>query len=293
MIYTAHGFHFFMGAPIRNWLIYYPIEYFMSKITDCLITINHEDYSIAKRYFKAREIVHVHGIGYDNKKFSKPSTEKRNEQRQKNGYSDSDILLVYVAELNKNKNQKRLIQALEIICTKNKNVRLLLIGHDGLNGKNQRLSKKLGLENKVDFLGMRADVEDLLPMCDIAVASSIREGLPVNVMEALACGIPVVVFDNRGHRELVKNDKNGYLIKLNDKNEFAQRVLEIIENEELYQSLSKNAIKNVVPYSRDQVIVEMQSVYEKVINIKTDAYCKPSNEIETLGKVTLNCLEKC
>ena len=264
VIYTAHGFHFYKGAPLINWIMYYPIEYLLSKFTDCLITINDEDYSIAKRKFKAGEIVHIHGVGYDHEKFYKPSKEKKDELRRKNGYSDSDILLVYVAEINKNKNQTHLIKAVEIISKKNKYVRLLLIGPDRLSGKNQELARQLGVENKVEFWGSRTDVYDLIPMCDIAVASSIREGLPVNIMESLACGVPVVAADNRGHRALVKNGENGYLTKINNEVELAERVLEIIENHEIYESLSKNACESVRVFSKNHVLEEMKAVYGRI-----------------------------
>jgi len=264
VIYTAHGFHFYRGAPLFNWLVYYPVEYFLSRLTDCIITINEEDYTIANKHFEAGEIVHVHGVGYDNEKFFKPSRGKREELRRKNGYKHSDILLVYVAELNENKNQALLIKALKIIYETNKNVKLLLIGPDGLSGENQKLSNKLGLDEAVEFLGERVDVEHLLPMCDIAVASSIREGLPVNIMEALACGVPVVAADNRGHRALIKNGENGYLTKLNNPDELAQRVLEIIEKEDIYQKLSSFACSSVSIYSKDSVLEEMKTVYGRM-----------------------------
>jgi len=264
VIYTAHGFHFYKGASFRNWLIYYPIEYCLSKLTDCLITINDEDYCLAKKHFRPEEIVHVHGVGYDNEKFFKPSTQRKGELRRKNGYSESDILLVYVAELNKNKNQVHLIKAVEIIAKTNKNVRLLLIGPDSLSGKNQQLAHELGVDDKVEFWGSRSDVFDLIPMCDIAVASSIREGLPVNIMESLACGVPVVAADNRGHRALVKNGENGFLTKLDNAHELAERVLEIIENDDVYRKLSENACKSIVVFSKEHVLEEMKAVYGRM-----------------------------
>ncbi len=264
VIYTAHGFHFYKGAPIRNWMVYYPIEFILSRVTDCIITINDEDYRIAKRHFKAGEIIHIHGVGYDNEKFFRPSKEKKDELRQKNGYSEADVLLVYVAELNKNKNQIHLIKTVEIIARRNKDVKLLLIGPDQLSGKNQRLAYQLGVENKVEFWGSRTDVFELIPMCDIAVASSIREGLPVNIMESLACGVPVVAADNRGHRALIKNGENGYLTKLNNADELAERVLEIIGNDEMYLKLSETASKSVALFSKDHVLEEMIALYGRM-----------------------------
>ena len=63
----------------------------------------------------------------------------------------------------------------------------------------------------VDFLGYRNDIAKILSVCDIAVASSLREGLPVNIMEAMACGLPVIASENRGHKELIQNGVNGWI----------------------------------------------------------------------------------
>ena len=266
VIYTAHGFHFYKGSPYLGWLLYCPIEFILSKVTDCLITINDEDYSFAKKHLKAAEVVYVHGVGYDNEKFLKVSKEKRDELRRKNGYSDTDILLVYVAELNENKNQQVLIRAFKKIAENKPKARLLLIGPDRLGGRNQQFARDLDIEHKVDFPGIRTDVHELIPMCDLTVASSIREGLPVNIMESLACGVPVVATNNRGHRALIENGVNGYLTNLNNAEELAERVLEIIEDEETYRMLSENAVKSVVRFSKDYVLEEMKAVYEKTKN---------------------------
>ena len=63
IIYTAHGFHFFKGAPLKNWMIYYPIEKYLSKYTDCIITMNQEDYKIASKKFKKTNVEYTHGVG--------------------------------------------------------------------------------------------------------------------------------------------------------------------------------------------------------------------------------------
>src|SRR5699024_9702226 len=65
IIYQAHGFHFYKGGPISNWIFFYPIEKVCSYFTDTLITINHEDYELAKKKFHAKEVVYVPGVGID------------------------------------------------------------------------------------------------------------------------------------------------------------------------------------------------------------------------------------
>jgi glycosyltransferase EpsD len=264
VIYTAHGFHFFKGAPFSNWLIYFPVERFLSRSTDCLVTINNEDYNAANKLLKARKTVLVHGVGYDNNKFFRHSQDKKSRSRHEHGYADDELLLIYVAELNKNKNQRMLIESLAEILKKRENTMLLLVGQDGMNGRNEEYAQYLGVGNHVHFLGQRNDVADLLPMCDLTIASSLREGLPVNIMESLACGVPVVATDNRGHRELIQNGENGYLVKQNNPEEMAQRVITITGDKKLYDKLSDNACNSVRMYGKDCVLEEMKAVYGRM-----------------------------
>lgn len=266
VLYTAHGFHFYEGAPKLNWMVYFPIEYTMSFLTDCLITINEEDYNCAKKHLKVKEIKKVNGVGYNSDKYFPVSSEEKLRLREKLGYSKDEKLLIYVAEMNANKNQTMLIKALKLVSEKRDNVRLLIAGADNYNGEYIRLAKELGVDKKVDFLGHREDIDDLLHISDIAVASSYREGLPVNVMEALACGLPVVLSDNRGHRVLGVNGENGYVVKVNDCETMAEKIIMILDDEALYGRLSQNAVELVKPFSKESVLAELTQVYNQYID---------------------------
>ncbi|MBQ7549059.1 MAG: glycosyltransferase family 4 protein [Clostridia bacterium] len=265
VLYTAHGFHFYHGAPAANWMIFYPIEFFMSLMTDCLITINEEDFIFAKKHLKAGRTVKVNGVGYNSDRYFPVSADEKSRIRKEKGYSDSDILLIYVAEMNANKNQSMLIRALAELLKKNSRFRLIIAGADNYNGRCPALAEELGVEKNVDFLGHREDIDDLLHMSDIAVGSSLREGLPVNVMEALACGLPVVLSDNRGHRVLAQHGKNGYLVGLNDHLKMAEYILNIAENSELYSELSRNAVDLIKPFSKESVMKNMKEIYDLYI----------------------------
>ena len=259
VVYTAHGFHFYKGAPFLNWAIYFPIEWMMSKKTDCLITINEEDYILAKKYFKKPEIKKIDGVGYNNDLFYPVSPEEKIQIREEKGYSPKDKLLIYVAELNANKNQGMLINMMKELKTTG--VKLLLVGADNFGGEYQRKAKELGVEDKVEFLGHREDVEKLLKMSDVCVASSLREGLPVNVMEAMAVGLPAVAGDNRGHRSLIANGTDGFLVKPNDYLSAAAKVDLLLNDEIFYQDASSKAKKNIKRFSKEAVCIQMKDVY--------------------------------
>lgn len=262
VLYTAHGFHFYKGAPTLNWLIYYPIEWLMSKKTDCLITINEEDYQFAKKHFKHPRVELVDGVGYNNDLFYEVSGEEKITLRAKKGYCNEETLLIYVAELNANKNQAMLINAVNKLLKDHYNVRLLLVGADNFNHKNQNMAKELRIENKIDFLGHREDVEELLKMSDVCVASSLREGLPVNIMEAMACALPTVAADNRGHRALINNCENGFIIAPNDYNDMAKTVEKLIDDQELFKKISRNAAADIKRFSKENVALQMGGIYK-------------------------------
>lgn len=261
VLYTAHGFHFYKGAPLLNWLIYYPIELMMSGMTDCLITINNEDYSFAKKHLKAKKIVKINGVGYNSDLFYKISDDEKLRLRKEKGIPGDETVLIYVAEMNANKNQGMLIRAVQRLKQRGEEIRLLIVGADNYDGKYIELAEELGVSDCIDFLGHRNDACDLVHLSDIAVASSLREGLPVNVMEAMACGLPVVLADNRGHRELCRDGYNGYIVAPNDDEAMAEKITLIMSDKDLYDRLSNNSIELVKPFSKEEVLKEAEAIY--------------------------------
>lgn len=262
VIYTAHGFHFCKGAPLINWLAYYPIERGLASYTDCLITINSEDYNLAvKHRFKAKCIEHVHGIGVDIEQFKLVEDEYKQDLKIKFGYKPDDFLMFYAAEFNKNKNQQFLIQSLALLKNEVPNAKLLLAGNGPLMDECKQLAVHLGVAEMVHFIGYRTDIASLLSMCDLAVASSLREGLPVNIMEAMACGLPVVATDNRGHRELIIDTTNGYLVTPGEVELFASRILECIHSRTLREKIKIENVNRVKKYSVDEVGTELNNIY--------------------------------
>ncbi|WP_309088627.1 glycosyltransferase family 4 protein [Domibacillus sp.] len=262
VIYTAHGFHFCKGGPLLPWLIYYPIEKSLSRYTDCLITINKEDYELASRHFSAKQTRYVNGVGVNTEQF-KPLKEQEKKERKKSfGYQPDDFLLFYAAEFNKNKNQELLLEALALIKRDVPHAKLLLAGEGTLLEHCRNRAEELELSHMVDFLGYRKDLQEIVPMCDAAVASSLREGLPVNIMEAMASGLPVVALTNRGHRELVQNDRNGWIIDQNDPAAFAKKLKALAGMSDVSQKFGNNG----------RSIIRNKFSVEKVLNQKSDIY---------------------
>lgn len=244
VVYTAHGFHFFKGAPKKNWLLYYPIEKKCSKWTDALITINKEDYNLATKKFKAKKIVYIPGVGIDINKF-KNTRVSCEEKKKELGLSPQSFIILSVGELNSNKNHKIVIDALAEI--NNPNYYYLIAGVGELSSFLTKYAK----EKKVNLLllGFRKDVNELYKMADIYVHPSYREGLPVSVMEALASGTTVLASDIRGCHDLI----NDNLFEPDDYNRLADLIL---------NHKSNGVIDN--RYSKEYINNEMEELYANI-----------------------------
>jgi len=263
ILYTAHGFHFYQGAPLKNWLIYYPLEKAAARWTDSLITMNKEDYKLAHKFKlrKAKAIHKVNGVGIDLQKFVPQTLARKRELRKKYGYNDDDFILIYAAELNYNKHQDLLIKAVKLVRNKMPGIKLLLAGSGSLAEQYKKQVKRLGLEENISFLGHRDDIAALLLLSDLAVSSSRREGLPVNVMEAMATGLPLVVTDSRGNRDLVSDGGNGYVVGINDVPGFAGAIEKLYSSAEIRQRFSEKSLDLVKRYALERVKEEMKEIY--------------------------------
>lgn len=262
VIYTAHGFHFYKGAPKLNWIIYYPIEKALSYITDVLITINKEDYELAKKKMKAKEVQYVPGVGVDTNKFDKVVIDK-NEKRKELGLSKDNIVLLSVGELNKNKNHEVIIRALAKL--NNPNIHYVIAGRGNLESYLDELSKELNIEKQVHLLGFRTDISELYRISDIFCFPSYREGLSLSLMEVMASGLSVVCSDIRGNCDLIKHQKGGYRCNPSDADEFIRYIDELIKDNSKRKNMAIYNKEFINAFSIDVVKDNMKTIYEKEV----------------------------
>ncbi len=255
IFYTAHGFHFYNGAPKKNWIIYYPIEKTMSRFTDKLITITSEDYNLATKKFHC-DVFHLHGVGASTERFFPISEEEQKKQKEALGLSGKIIL--NVGELLPNKNQKTAVRAIKKVLEKHADATLLIAGNGSEKENLENQIKAESLENNVKLLGYTREVNKYMQVCDLLVACSYREGLPLNLMEAMLCGKPVVASNNRGHRELVKEGVNGYLVSPDNFEEYAEKISLVLESK---IGSASDIIESVEPFTDVNVCKELKSMY--------------------------------
>lgn len=258
--YTAHGFHFYKGAPKKNWVVFYPIEKFFSRMTDKLITITKEDYELASRKFHC-QVERIHGVGVDGNRYYPVSRGEQIVIRKEFGFSENQKLILCVGELLPNKNQQMAIRAMKGIVREYPDVQLLLAGNGPEKENLGKLIRDLGLQKNVKMLGYVTNLQEYQKMADVSVSCSKREGLPLNIVEAMLSGTPVVASENRGHRELLRDGENGYLVAVNDEKQLTEKILRLLKNGEQYRKVSVNAQYCANFYGYDNVKKELKKVY--------------------------------
>lgn len=266
VIYTAHGFHFFNGAPLKNWLIYYPIEKLLSKFTDVIVTINEEDYQRAIRHrLSSGGIYHINGVGVNLNRFHPINRERIQELRANLGLSDNDFVGLYVAQFIPRKNHSFIIKSLPKILQIVPNFKMVFAGDGETIERCRNLAEELGISHITKFLGGRSDIPDLCGMADIHISSSIQEGLAIGNIEAMSCGCPLVLSDIRGHKEVCTEWENGFLFKLDNSDKMIKSIIELAVNPSLYQKISRRNIIDCHKFSVSSSLFEMSKIYNSVI----------------------------
>lgn len=263
VIYTAHGFHFYQGAPVMNWLVYYPVEKMLSRWTDVLITINHEDYKLAKKKFKMKKLTYVPGIGIDTQRECLSQKEKE-EKRKKLGIPQDAFLITNAAEFTPNKNQKTVIEAIEQLH--NPNIYFVMCGIGEKKAELEQYVKEHGLEEHIRFVGFRNDLHEILQTSDCFVLSSFREGLSVALMEAMAEGLPVVCGRIRGNVDLIKDGKGGILVSPGEEKDYEEAFRKLYEMKQKafqkFENIGLNNRNKVEAFSKETVDQIMKKVYQ-------------------------------
>lgn len=253
IIYEAHGFHFYKGAPLKNWLLYYPVEKLLAKRTDAIITINKDDYEFANKHLKSR-IYYVPGVGIELEQWK-----DYRDIREELGLKHSDFVVLVVGRLEKNKNCGTVIEAVKKVP----GVKLILCG----DGEDRSLFEEQAeeIKNRVIFLGNRTDMSDIYHMADCFVLASYREGLSRSIMEAMACALPCLVTNIRGNRDLIEKE---FLFEPNDVDGLAEKIERLSKSEELRNQMKVRNLDQIKAYSFDKVVEELSAIYKEVYELE-------------------------
>lgn len=262
IIYTVHGFHFYKGAPLLNWLIYYSVERKMANYTDALITLNDEDYSRAQKFrLRLHGKAHkISGVGVDIEKFRDVVVNVELKKAEL-GINEEDFVMLSVGEINRNKNHEVIIRALS---EKNHAGIKYIICGEGIQLQNLRnLVSELKMDDCVIFLGYRKDIPEICKCADIFVFPSFREGMPVALMEAMASGLPAIASNVRGNVDLIENGVNGYLASPDDSHMWREYIEKLKNDSNIRTKIGVNNVKKMQQYSKQRVKEQLIAIYRE------------------------------
>ena len=265
VIYQAHGFHFYKGAPKINWMIYYPIEKLLARYTDALITINQEDFELSKNEFKLRnngKIYYVPGVGIDTTQY-KIEEKSRLAKRNELSLNDNDVALISMGDLIERKNYDIAIRA--VAEANNPAIHYFVCGKGPEEKNLLAIAKNLGVSEKLHFLGFRSDIKELLAASDIFLFTTKQEGLPRSMMEAMASGLPCVASRIRGNTDLLQNVEGGYLCDINDISTYAEKLNMLACDGELRQKMGRNNLHTIERFRTGTVTDAIRNIYKAEI----------------------------
>jgi glycosyltransferase involved in cell wall biosynthesis len=270
IVYTAHGFHFHeYGNPLANF-IYFRLEKFAGKFTDVLVTINADDYKVAveKKMVPHGKVVYIKGVGVDTEKFDPEKYDSKVYERYRKqfGFKDDDFVIIDIAEFTKGKNLSSLIEVFSRVLNYNYSPKLLIVGEGILFKEISDILESKELKDKIILPGRRSDIPEILCVSNLFSFTSIREGLPKSVMEAMAMEKPVVAYNIRGVRDLVEDGINGFLIPFGDTDAFAEKIIYLMEHPEFAKEMGKRGREKILKeFSLDVILPQMKELYESIL----------------------------
>ena len=261
IIYTAHGFHFYKGAPLFNRTVLKWAERLMARWTDVIITMNQEDFDAAKKFKlrKGGKVYFVHGVGITLSDFEGLNT-LRQTKRDELGVKDDDIVLISMGDLVPRKNYGTAIRA--IAKANNPHLQYYICGKGPEEENLKALADSLGVAEQIHFLGFRSDIKELLTAADIFLFTTKQEGLPRSMMEAMASGLPCIASRIRGNTDLLEGTDGGYLCKTTDVSAYAEKLNLLANDKNLREMMGKNNLITIKKFSIETVNEEIRKIYE-------------------------------
>lgn len=259
VLYEAHGFLFFKGAPLINRTVYKWEEDLLAHYTDVLITLAEEDYQAAQKLKlrSGRKPYFVHGAGV---KVGVTVDVDRAEKRRELGVPEDAFMIVSAGELNKNKNTEVVVKALKQV----EGAHYVACGVGPEQANLEKLAKKLGVSDRFHLMGYRTDMAEIMACADAFTMMSFREGLPRAVMEAMDLKLPCVGSDTRGIRDLI-DAEGGFICKPTDAAAFAEAFRKLKENPETGRKMGLHNHEKVKGYSAEIVRQELYDIYKEVL----------------------------
>lgn len=235
-IHSYHGMHYLSKNYAFPWRLRVA-DRFLLCLTDKVICVCSSDY---KKGLGAGIVNEKKGIviqnGIEIEKFR--NFNRRKSLRAEYGLDESAIVFGNVGRLHVQKGQRYLLEAFQLVKSKQPQAWLWVIGEGELRGELEKLAQDLRIYNSVHFLGERTDVHELLSASDVFILPSLWEGQPISIMEAGAAGKPIIATNVDGIADILTDGKNALLVPVKDPNALAAAMMRLITDTGLRTRLS-------------------------------------------------------
>jgi len=266
VVYTAHGFHFYRGAPLAQRAIFQVIERVASRWTDHLIVINQEDLASAQRFPLARKgkVSLMPGIGIDRSYYDLAtlSASEIERVRRELGLASGQPLFTMIAEFNPGKRHRDAVSALA--ASGLSTAVLALAGEGPLMAETRALAEHVGIGDRVKLLGYRTDIPALVAASAAILLPSEREGLPRSLMEASALERPVIASRIRGVSELV-TEQTGFLHAVGDVDAIAEAMRTVANDPEGMLRMGRAGRRAMAPYDIVNLLALHDALYSALL----------------------------
>jgi glycosyltransferase involved in cell wall biosynthesis len=229
VVHTTHGFVFYEGQNKIKKYIYIFIERFAAYFADTMIFVSKKDLDTALKYkitSKKKAVLIRAGVEVNTKE--NISFNKEKYLKEFNLKQDTKIIL-QIANLKPEKDPFESIKIAKKVCQKHPKAVFLYTGQGPLREETENLIKQFKLENSFKLIGERYDIPQLLALADVFLLTSVREGLPMSLLETLFMQVPAVCYDVGGIKEVLINAKNGFLIPPKNSKKAAQSIIDILD----------------------------------------------------------------
>lgn len=268
VFYTAHGFHFYKGASLKNWLLFFPIEWLFASFTDAIITINNEDFrALSKFNFPVKGKFKTDGIGINPDRIDL-SPYNKEDVKQELGIPENHQVVLYIAEFIPRKNHRFIFNNIKEILFKNPNLTFVFTGGQAKLGSVMNdFAQQNGFQSNVKIMGYQTEIAKFIAVADFGISSSFAEGLPIGIAEQMSVGLPVVISNIRGHNELVEDSVNGFIFNLTDNVKFVNNLVAISQDQALRNRLGEAGKKSVKKFFIEKALEATTEIYRKYIDV--------------------------
>jgi glycosyltransferase involved in cell wall biosynthesis len=278
IVHTAHGFAFHERSPVSARIFYSTLERVASRWCDRIVSVSefHRRWALELKMCHSTEILAIpNGVAAARNPEVAPA-----EVRRRLGAQDDGLLILTMSRLAADKGLEYLIEAAAILPRTERRVQVAIAGDGPVRPRLEQLARNLGVADRVIFLGYREDVGDLLAACDLVILSSLREGLSMALLEAMAAGKPIIATSIGSQVEVASQADMAQLVPPADPEALCEAILRFARDPALMVRFGTNArVLFESHYTEERMLNAYMQLYFDLLKVKCPAEA-PRSDVE-------------